>query len=694
MKIFNKSKLALLASCCLCLVGAPACAQQVQPMNAAQPDNRATFSQALFAQTLAAYKAGRIADGDALAITQLSTPQPDPAIRAALEWAAIRSARSTLGFNRLQAFLATYPDFPMADWIRRRAESTLFDEHRSISDIRSFFANYQPDTAAGKLSLARLKLQDGDVQAAQNLVKNAWRENTISTSMERIIAKEFPNAISESDIRYRAERLVYKNEISEALRLASNLNEGFANSLKALHSALKERGNTEVLLNAVPPQEQRNPPYILAKSQTVRRAGKLLEAAKLLNTAPREQAKLVNGHEWWVERRFLSRKLMDAGFITQAYAVTSGYKATEDADRIDAEFMAGWIALRYLQDAEASEPHFERAASFAKTPLSISRSNYWLARARAAQKRDAALAYTNASTYGTTYYGQLASHALGQTKLNIREHRASLQEKQEFEQRVDIRAFKLLMENGAQDLAQPLALDYGATLTNAVDIDAFNHVLASYRDAGLSLRTAKAAYYRGFATDKHAFPQFGIPEFNALPNSAEKAMVYAIARQESAFDANAVSGAGARGLMQMMPATAAATARQRAIPFALYQLTTEPQLNAQLGAAHLGELIQNYRGSMIMVFAAYNAGPGRVQEWVRAYGDPRDPSIDAIDWIERIPITETRNYVQRVMENMQVYRALFSQNHALLIGQDMQRGVKQGVILTPDDGIVTGSLRR
>jgi soluble lytic murein transglycosylase len=688
MYIFNKTKLVLLASCCLWLSHMPLHAQHVQPINTTINEHKA-FNRASFMAALSAYKAGRIADGDAIASTQ-----SDPAVKAALEWAAIRSARSTIGFTRLRAFLSAYPEFPMADWIRRRAESALFDEHRPHSDIRAFFTHYQPDTAAGKLSLARIKQADGDVQSAQALVKNAWRENTISSSMEQIIAKNYPTAINEIDIRYRAERLVYKNEITEALRLGGLIGPSYMAALNALNSALKERSNAEILLNAVPPVEQRNAPYILAKAQTLRRSGKLIEAAKLLNTAPREQAKLVNGHEWWVERRFLARKLMDAGFITQAYAVTSGYKATEDADRIDAEFMAGWIALRYLNDAEAAEPHFERASNFAKTPLSISRSNYWLGRARAAQNRDSTPAFTNASIFGTTYYGQLASNTLGQARLNIREHRANAEEKQAFEQRVDIRAFKLLMENNAQDIAQPLALDYATTLTNAVDIDAFNQILAHYRNAGLSLRTAKAAYYRGFATDKHAFPQFGIPEFNALPNSAEKAMVYAIARQESAFDANAVSHAGARGLMQMMPATAAATARQRAVPFALYQLTTEPQLNAQLGAAHLGELMQNYRGSMIMVFAAYNAGPGRVQEWVRAYGDPREGHVDAIDWIERIPITETRNYVQRVMENMQVYRALFSQNHALLIGADMVRGMKPSVVMTPDDGIVTGSLRR
>ena len=685
MIFLKKTGMAFITLGLLCIAHMPLHAQaepvQVQTL---QPVNSASFTQALNA-----YKSGRISEGDEIASTQ-----SDKATKISLEWAAIRSARSTLGFNRLQSFLNTHPDFPMADWIRRRAESALFDEHRPATDIREFFKFYKPDTAAGKIALARIRQLDGNTQAAQSLIRDAWRENTISSNMERIIAQQFPNTISQSDIRYRAERLVYKNEITEGIRLAGAVGPAYITSLKALNAALKEHVNAEALINSVPLTEHHNAPYILAKAQNLRRTGKLEEATKILNTAPRDQAKIVNGHEWWVERRYLTRKLLDAGLPVQAYAVASAYKATEDADRIDAEFMAGWIALRYLNDAEASESHFERAGSFAKTPLSISRGNYWLGRAKAVLKRDAAPAYERASIYGTTYYGQLAAKALNQTQLNIRELRANAEEKNAFEQRVGTRVFRLLMDNNAQDLAQPLALDYAAVLTKSADIDALNQILAEYKNASLALRTAKAAIYRGFPADKHAFPQFGIPEFTPLPNSAEKAMVYAIARQESAFDPNAISGAGARGLMQMMPATAAATARQRSIPFALYQLTNAPQLNAQLGAAHLGELMQSHRGSYIMVFAAYNAGPGRVQQWLRAYGDPRDPSVDAVDWVERIPITETRNYVQRVMENMQVYRALFSENHALLIGTDMLRGAKSSAVLTPDDGILTGSLSK
>ncbi len=648
----------------------------------------ARFNTPLFRQALGFYASGKMEAADSLA-----RQQTDPGARAALEWAAIRSGRATLGFDRLNAFLVANPEFPMRDWIRRRAESALFDERQSGADARVFFENYTPDTAAGKIVLATLKRDDGDLKQAVALVRGAWRDNTVSPGIERAILKSFPDIISESDNRYRAERLVFKGENGEAFRIAALINPGYLAALKALNAALHEHGNAEALLNAVPYGEQRGAPFILAKTQILRRSGKLAEAAKLIRTAPRTQEQIVNSEQWWAELRFLTRKLLDAGLINDAYAVASHFRATQDASRVDAEFTAGWIALRYLKDGEAAEVHFARAANFARPPLSISRGNYWLARSRELQHRNAVPAYERAALYGTTYYGQLASAALGETKLNLRGLNATESERNAFEQRTGTQALRLLLDHNASELAQPLAIDYSQILGKSAELDALSQVLAEYRDPGILLRSAKAANLRGFPMDRHAFPVFGIPEFSPLPGSADKAMVFAIARQESAFDAKAVSSAGARGLMQMMPATAAATARKMSVPFALSALTAQPQLNAQLGAAHLGELMQGQRGSYILVFAAYNAGPGRVQEWIRAYGDPRNPDVDAIDWIERIPITETRNYVQRVMENMQVYRALFTQDHALLIHADMQRGIRPALAAAKSDPVTTGSIK-
>jgi soluble lytic murein transglycosylase len=229
----------------------------------------------------------------------------------------------------------------------------------------------------------------------------------------------------------------------------------------------------------------------------------------------------------------------------------------------------------------------------------------------------------------------------------------------------------------AADLAEfaaPLAIDMART-ASAEEIDALASRFVVRNDATTVLAIGRAGAQRGLPVEHHAFPVFGIPSYEALPGSAEKAMVYAIARQESAFQPKVVSTANARGLMQMLPSTAARTAQKFKVPFDPSRLTADPAFNARLGAAHLGELMEETKGSLIMTFASYNAGGHRVREWVQAYGDPRDPAVDAIDWVERIPFSETRNYVQRVMENLQVYRARLNGGRtALAIGRDMATG--------------------
>ncbi len=651
-----------------------------------QPD-ASNFNQKLFQEALKDYQDGNITHADGL-----SLQQRDPAVRAALEWAAIRSARATLGSERLLAFLNTNADFPMSGWIRRRVESALFDEKQSGEVVRNFFANYKPDTAAGKLLLANQLNSDGDRVGAEALVRDAWRENTVSSGIERMILANYPDVIGDADRRYRAERLVYKHEFSEALRVGAKLGADYVASLRALNAAIRESGDAKILLDAVAPSERGKAPAIFARAQIARRSGRLIDAATALRQAPTSADKLVNPNEWWQERRLLARKLLDANEITPAYAVASGFKAGVDGNRVEAEWMAGWIALRYLNDAEAAEAHFFRATRFAKTPLSVSRSNYWLGRARQAQGRDASAAYGRASIYGATYYGQLAGGALNLSDLNLRNVTATDSDRAVFENRTGAKVIRLLLDNQAKELALPLAADMAQILGSSIELDAFGKLLVEQGNPNILLIAAKIANQRGFPMDIHAFPTFGIPEYAALPGSAEKAMVYAIARQESAFEAKAVSGAGARGLMQMMPATATATARQFSVPFSLDQLIVSPQTNARLGAAHLGHLIQSYRGSYMMVFGAYNAGPGRVQEWVKAYGDPREATVDPIDWIERIPISETRNYVQRVMENMQVYRSILKKDKTLQIHADMRRGQRPIFAIRNDDEIITGKI--
>ena len=631
----------------------------------------AAFDAPRFQEAVAAYKSGALAAGDALAAAQTL-----PEARAALEWAAIRSARATLGSARLIAFLTTHPGFPMERWIRRRIETALLDEKAAVPKLRSFFDGYRPGTAAGHVLLALVNRADGKAGMARSGIVEAWRETSVPKGVEAFIDKSFPETIRSDDVLYRAELLTFLRQPAEATRVARRLGDGAVALVKAVGAAAAQSDDADRLLVAVPPAYRRRSSFLLAEAQQLRRAGRLHDAAKTMLRAARDSHSVVSGEDWWTERRLLSRSLLDLGDAQTAYAVASGYRATEDANRIDAEFQSGWIALRYLDDAEAAEVHFARAARLASTPLSIARANYWLGRAREAGHGDARIAYQRAALYGAAFYGQLAQDRLGGTALRLRDRPAGDIARVAFEALSGARVIRVLLDQGFRELALPLATDYAQTLNTAEEASALAELLLDYRDPNLLLTVAKLSAQRGFGLDRHAFPLFGVPWFEPVTGSADGAMVHAIARQESAFNPAAVSHAGARGLMQMMPATAAATARQFKLSVDTDQLTRDPQSNARLGAAHLGHLMATHRSSPILVFAAYNAGPGRVKEWIEAHGDPRDPGVDMVDWIERIPITETRNYVQRVMENMQVYRALLTGDPTLRIGADLARGTR------------------
>jgi soluble lytic murein transglycosylase len=237
-----------------------------------------------------------------------------------------------------------------------------------------------------------------------------------------------------------------------------------------------------------------------------------------------------------------------------------------------------------------------------------------------------------------------------------------------------VRAVHILYQVDARDLVIPFVSDLA---DNALDIGALvvvAEIARRYDDARAMLLIGKGALRRGFALDTYAFPTNGIPEFRMVGPNVDKSVVFAIARQESAFNPRAVSSANALGLMQVLPGTGKQIAKKFGFAFDRNKMLSDPSYNAQMGAAELGDVLESYRGSYILSFVAYNAGRGRVKQWIERFGDPRDPNVDPIDWVERIPFSETRNYVQRVLENMQVYRAQLGQGSRLMIEADLRRG--------------------
>ena len=607
-------------------------------------------------EALSFYKSGALAQGD-----EAAKAAKDPIVQTALGWAALWSFPRESGFERLQAFITAHPGWPARNWLRNRSEESLFGDHKSPTLIASYFATSEPQTPAGKLAFASVLKAAGKSGEAATLVRGVWRDADFNAALEAKITADFGDYLQKSDYKYRADRLLYKEQTGNALRSAALAGPDVVALARARASVIAE-ARSDRLLAAVPLPLRADPGYKFALIQKLRREDKISAAVGVMLASPRDPVVLVNGDEWWIERRLLARKLLDQGDAKTAYKLCAEHSAATREMQIEAEFHAGWIALRFLNDPARAAAHFEALDKLALTPMSRARAAYWRARAaEASANADAAAAarafYRQAAAYPTTYYGQLARDKLGLTAAlappPVSEASGDARDE-------SIKVIELLYAIGEKGLATPLAVEAVRHLDDPAQVAALARVIGEQRDAHISLTIGKLASQRGIALEDLAFPTYGVPDYQPLQNSADASIVYSIARQESAFDTTAVSSAGAKGLMQMIASTARRTAERAGVPFSESRLLADAAFNAQLAAAHLGDLIAEQRGSLILTFAAYNAGGKRVKQWLDAYGDPRKPGVDPIDWVERIPFTETRNYVQRVVENLGVYRLRFA----------------------------------
>ncbi|AMJ59500.1 hypothetical protein AXW83_03525 [Bosea sp. PAMC 26642] len=616
---------------------------------------------------VAAYRRGAIGEGDALARSI-----DNRSARALLEWVAMRSGAGPMAFSRLNAFLHTYPDYPGTALFRRRAEEALISEKQSPAVIRAFFQVQRPVSPAGRVALALALKAEGQSDEANVLIRQSWRQDHLGQPLEKAVLAAFGDILGRDDHRLRTERYLFRENVSAALRNAARVSADYVVLAKArIASAKARRPIAASLISAVPAALKSDISFSFLLAQQARRENKASDAAKALANVPRDPALLGDGDEWWVERRLIARKLLDAGDAEKAYEVVAGHGAEDTPERIDAEWHSGFIALRFRNDPERALGHFDAAAALAVTPISVARAAYWQGRAAEALGREevATAAYERAAAHPVAYYGQLARARLGLPDLPLRRSVSAGLSHLPGHQGV-----LLLYQIGARDLAALMLADLAQSLHTTPALEAVAAIARREGDIRTLLSIGKQSLQRGFPLDTAAFPTTGVPDFPTLGDPMERAIVHAIARQESAFDPTATSPVGARGLMQMMPATARETARRANLPFDWPRLGRDALYSAQMGAAHLNDLLKDWRGSYILTFAAYNAGGGNVKKWIEAYGDPRAPEVDAIDWVERIPFYETRNYVQRVMENLQVYRQFLDQRTAYLIDHDLKRG--------------------
>ena len=598
----------------------------------------------------------------------------DPLARKLVEWVILRSEDGSNDFSRYSAFINANPSWPSIPLLRRRAEAALWQDRSDPQAVIAFFASDPPRSAKGHFALARALLTRGDPARASAILHEAWRADAFSSDLEGQARETFGGLITPADDAARMDARLYAEDEDAALRAARHLDAAAMAVAKARIAVIDQAGNAKTLLEAVPENARHEPGYVFSRVQWLRRSDKIVEAAQLLLAAPHEPARLGDVDQWWVERRLVARKLLDLGNARLAYDVANTAAMPKDENyRAERHFTAGWIALRFLHEPGAALSHFARIAEGVTNPITLARAFYWQGRAAEAlgREQDARSFYRQAAYYPTAYYGQLARAKLGLNEVTLRMPPEPAAEHRTLE--ID-RVFEILYAIDERDLVAAMAADLGENATDTAALVGLAGIAARHHDARATLLIGKAALRRGLPFERYAFPDFGVPEYQRIGPEVEACVVYAIIRQESAFNPRVVSSANAIGLMQVTPAAGRDTAKRFNVTFDQRRLSQDVAYNAQLGTAELGNDIATWRGSYILAFVAYNAGPRRAKEWIEQYGDPRDPKIDPIDWIERIPISETRNYVQRVLENMQVYRALVENNPKLLIDADLRRG--------------------
>lgn len=606
--------------------------------------------------------------------TQAEAAINDPVARKLAEWIILRSPDNGVSVERYQAFIAANPGWPSQTFLRRRAEAALWDDRRDDAAVLSWFQNETPLSTKGRLVLARALLTRGDRQQAERYVREAWLDDDISANFESAILDQFGALLRPSDHKARMDALLYGSAQEAALRAAHRLGSDQVALARARIAVSKRASNAKALLDDVPNSLHGDAGYIFSKIQWLRRQERVEEAGRLMLSAPRDPARLYDLDEWWIERRVLARELLDIGDNRTAYLVArDAALPAKDVYKTQKEFTAGWIALRFLKDPATATQHFARIAERSDNPTALARAGYWLGRAAEASGRnmDARAAYQSAAAHSTSYYGQLARAKLGLPQIEInRAPGSGLRGIERFE---IVRAVQLLYALNERDLAIPILADMGDNAEADV-LAGLGELASRNNDARGMLLLGKAAMNRGLPFDVYAFPSTGLPHYRPIGPEVDPSVVFAIARQESGFNPRVVSPAQAYGLMQVTPSAAKYVTKKYGASYDLGRLKNDSVYNTTLGAAELGGLLEDYRGSYIMSFAAYNAGRGSLKKWITRYGDPRDPNVDAVDWVERIPFSETRNYVQRIMENLQVYRARFGGGSRLQIEADLHRG--------------------
>lgn len=619
--------------------------------------------------------------GDFSTAGNLAKQSGDQAAIKLVELFYLRDHGQEAGFARITAFLHAAPGWPLAETLMKRAEQALYDNKESAAVVKGHFTDRKPLTPYGMLALARAHYGTGDADGGKTWLRTAWASTDVDAEFEKKILAEFGEQLATADHRLRFSRLVYAQEPNAAIRMAKKLGGDYVDAAAAAQALIDNVGGADKKYNALSSPMKNELSLKYALTRYYRKQEEYGKVRAILASVPADAAVMGDCEAWWMERKIAALHSVGPTHVESwnaAYQIVHGHSIASGDSAIEAEFMSGWIALRYLKKPQLALDHFTKLQKLAVFRNDQARADYWMGRTHAVlgQKAAATEAYKRAAENSTMYYGQLAREqiGLGNKPENVSTTQASSTANASVEHDEVVRAFRLMAQVGTKNQLNIFLWSLANRFDSAAELNAVANIVQDLGGTSWSLRFAKSASLRGIDIDEWSYPLHGLPNWTQIGKPVERSLVFALSRQESEFDPNAGSSVGAQGLMQLMPGTAKLIAQQYSVPFAVEKLKSDPSYNVKLGAAHLADLVDQFSGSYVLTLVAYNAGPRRAHEWVDEYGDPRGGQVDAIDWVESIPFNETRQYVQKVMQNVHVYRARLAPNSVHPMSVDLKRG--------------------
>ncbi len=650
-KPVRKASLAFLMFCAMSMpiaaAGAVDNAQEV-PRVALTKENRQ-----LIVQGLRAARQDRWTEAK-----RLVEQSQDKAALATYEWLYFTKGvkdKDTVDFKRISSFIRENPSWPRQSALKELAERSM-PPTISNAEMIAWFDQYQPQTATGMSRYIAALKNEGLHQDAARRLNDWWAKAALNNQEQAFFLDRYAEIINKDVHIARFNTVLFRQQYTNARALALKIGKGYPALAEARIALAQNTPDVNRLVQAVPAFLQDDPGFMLERLRWRRKNDMDFGAIEILqNMPPAEQ--IPNLSDWWKERNIIARRLIDKKDYRTAYIVVSRHGMKQGADFAAAEFMAGWLALRFNKQADKAFGHFEALYNGAATPISKSRGAYWAGKASKALQQDSIATqwFQAAARYQTAFYGQMAIAELSPAARPPQQvaPRRAIGAESRFNNRGIVKAAKHLHEAGywkeTTEFLDALSNDIQDPEEYLLIAD-LSESLEHYHNA---VRIGKKGLEKNIMMVDHAFPTI-LPRMRNVQQ--EWALVHGVIRQESQFDSQARSPVGAMGLMQVMPATAKEVAKRASMQHQTDWLIARPEHNIAIGERYLGQLLRRYDGSYPLALAAYNGGMGNVDKWIARYGDPRTGQIDMIDWVEMIPFDETRNYVQRVMESTYIYR--------------------------------------